>query len=406
MATVNIRRDVKDSFYRYKMPVLLTKIEGRGNGIKTVLPNMADVARALNRPASYPTKYFGSELGAQSTCNDDTERYIVNGAHDQNRMRELLDGFIDKFVLCQSCKNPETELIVSKDEYITADCKACGHVGDIDMRHKLSGYIVKNPPKKASKKGKKGAAGADSIAGQPGQVDEDEDDDQDELTRKIREGAAEVMSEEQAAKLIAQREADEDWGEDTSPEAVAARMAALGVSGDSSLLGGDDDEEEAGGPYAEFATWVKENKDEVSAAEIYKEAETRGVAKKTHRLLPYLFPALFTDKVADELPKYLALLAKITNSDKAVKALGGGIEKLLGVDYPDAVAQTPKVLMELYQNDIMDEDAIKHFATHVSKKYVSKDVSKRVRKAAEPMVKWLEEAESDEEESDDEEGRE
>ena len=34
------------------MPVLLTKIEGRGNGIKTVLPNMEDVARALNRPAT------------------------------------------------------------------------------------------------------------------------------------------------------------------------------------------------------------------------------------------------------------------------------------------------------------------------------------------------------------------
>ena len=32
------------------MPVLLTKIEGRGNGIKTVVPNMEDVARALNRP--------------------------------------------------------------------------------------------------------------------------------------------------------------------------------------------------------------------------------------------------------------------------------------------------------------------------------------------------------------------
>lgn len=32
------------------MPVLQTKIEGRGNGIKTVIPNMEDVARALARP--------------------------------------------------------------------------------------------------------------------------------------------------------------------------------------------------------------------------------------------------------------------------------------------------------------------------------------------------------------------
>ncbi|GAA5865049.1 hypothetical protein JCM3774_003950 [Rhodotorula dairenensis] len=63
-ATVNIRRDVRDSFYRYKMPVLLTKIEGKGNGIKTVFPNMADVARALNRPAS--CKLLAAESGDQS----------------------------------------------------------------------------------------------------------------------------------------------------------------------------------------------------------------------------------------------------------------------------------------------------------------------------------------------------
>lgn len=50
MTIVNIRRDVDDKFYRYRMPLLETKIEGRGNGIKTVVPNMSDIARALSRP--------------------------------------------------------------------------------------------------------------------------------------------------------------------------------------------------------------------------------------------------------------------------------------------------------------------------------------------------------------------
>lgn len=354
-AVVNIRRDVKDKFYRYKyvprppqppprvepsltlpstasslarrMPLLLTKIEGKGNGIKTVFPNMADVARALNRPASCaspsppsaswieegrlltpparpadPTKFFGCELGAQATFNDDTERYIVNGAHDQDRMRDLLDSFINKFVLCGSCKNPETELLVSKDDWITADCKACGHRGDVENKHKLCTFIVKNPPKKAGKKGKKGAAGADSIAGQPGQLD-GEDDDQDELSRKINEGAQALLSEEAAAKLIAQREADEDWGEDTSAEAVAKRMASLGVG--ASLLA-DDDDDEAGDKYSAFAATVTAD---MSNADIYQGAQD--VSSKSYKVLVPLVPALFTDEIVAEVPTRLALLAKV-----------------------------------------------------------------------------------------------
>ncbi|GAA5873192.1 hypothetical protein JCM5296_005629 [Sporobolomyces johnsonii] len=400
-AVVNVRRDVADKFYRYKMPLLLTKIEGKGNGIKTVFPNMADVARALSRPSSYPTKFFGCELGAQATFNDETERYIVNGAHDQNRMRDLLDVFIDKFVLCQSCKNPETELLVTKDDYILADCKACGHRGNIDMRHKLTTFILKHPPKKASKKSKKSAvAGADSIAGQPGQVDDGAESD-DELTKKIEAGAAQVMSEEQAAKLIAEREQADDWALDTSPEAVAARVAGLDAKLQSSLVLGDDDDDEAGGPYGVFGEWVKENKGKVSDAEIYKKAEEEGIAKK-HKTLVVLFQALFDEKVNTELKDHLPLLVKMTTSEKHQKSLLGGLERLVGEQHPECIPEVPKILMQLYQADILDEELLQSWGTHVSKKYVPKDVSKKVRKASEPFLKWLSEADSDSDEDDDE----
>jgi translation initiation factor 5 len=90
MAVVNIPRDVKDEFYRYKMPALIAKVlrvsiflsfftpllprlwyiiltyrvkvEGRGNGIKTVIVNMSDIAKSLARPPAYPTKFFGFEV--------------------------------------------------------------------------------------------------------------------------------------------------------------------------------------------------------------------------------------------------------------------------------------------------------------------------------------------------------
>src|ERR1700733_13321742 len=95
---VNIA-NVGDKFYRYKMPALEIKIEGNGNGIKTILVNIDKIAKSLNRPPSYPTKYFGCELGAQTRFDDKSERYIVNGAYELNKLMDLLEGFIKKFVL-------------------------------------------------------------------------------------------------------------------------------------------------------------------------------------------------------------------------------------------------------------------------------------------------------------------
>lgn len=74
-------------------------------------------------------------------------------------------------------------------------------------------------------------------------------------------------------------------------------------------------------------------------------------------------------------------------SEKHQKSLLGGLERLVGNEYPDLIPAVPKILMEFYQVDILDEDVVKQWGTHVSKKYVDRDVSKKVRKASEPFLK-------------------
>uniref|UniRef100_A0A8C1BLW6 Eukaryotic translation initiation factor 5 n=2 Tax=Cyprinus carpio TaxID=7962 RepID=A0A8C1BLW6_CYPCA len=211
--SVNVNRNVSDQFYRYKMPRLIAKVEGKGNGIKTVIVNMVDVAKALNRPPTYPTKFFGCELGAQTQFDAKNDRYIVNGSHEANKLQDMLDGFIRKFVLCSECDNPETDLHVNaKKQTIGSSCKACGNRGMLDTRHKLCTFILKNPPEtdsscvkeKKEKKNKKkdkengsgsGEAGNHNDIDAPDAVDGEEDDD--------------------------------DWAEETTEEAQRRRMEEI-----------------------------------------------------------------------------------------------------------------------------------------------------------------------------------
>ena len=152
---------VDDPEYRYKMPAVFGKIEGSGNGIKTALPNISDVALALHRGPGEVCKYFGTELGAQTRYNSDTDRAIVNGAHTDGMLQELMHRYVEKFVLCPVCRYPETDYKIKSDT-IWHRCKACGAKEMVDMSHKLSNYILAED-KKAKKEAKSKGNGKDKV---------------------------------------------------------------------------------------------------------------------------------------------------------------------------------------------------------------------------------------------------
>merc|ERR1712100_666221 len=118
-----------DKYFRYKMPPVEGKIEGRGNGIKTVIVNASAV-----------------ELGAVSKYDARVGSGTVNGAHDTNVLQELVNKFVDTFVICPCCKLPETSLHVGKKKNIIFICKACGRRSQCNTAHKLCTFICNNPP--------------------------------------------------------------------------------------------------------------------------------------------------------------------------------------------------------------------------------------------------------------------
>ncbi|WRT64241.1 uncharacterized protein IL334_001172 [Kwoniella shivajii] len=400
MAMVNIRRDVEDKFYRYKMPLLQIKVEGRGNGIKTVVPNMEDIARALNRPPTYSTKYFGCELGAQTSMA--SERYIVNGAHTADRLRELLDNFIEQFVLCPSCKNPETELVItgkSGHEDIHRDCKACGRQNGVNMRHKLIAYIIKNPPlkKDKGKKGKKGGMTAEANVGGPMVFEKNAEDgsgeDEGSPSGTPAPGDQSVPTTGTDIDAVLGR-SDPTLGNPDEAEEISKKLAKVDVNG-----GDDDDDEDADSPYALLGGWLEENK-EASDADVIEKIKEYGLAGK-YKVLVEIGHHIFSDEVSKEITKRIPLLQALVTSEKHQKALLGGLERLLALspntDSLLAAGTTSKVLMILYQDDLLDEELVKQWGTHVSKKYVDKEKSKKVRKSADAFLKWLDEADDESE---------
>ncbi|KIX03897.1 uncharacterized protein Z518_07450 [Rhinocladiella mackenziei CBS 650.93] len=421
MATINIRRDVTDPFYRYKMERLQSKIEGKGNGIKTVVANLPSVSASLARPPAYVIKYFGFELGAQTNTNPKDDRWIINGAHEASKLQDSLDGFISKFVLCKACKNPETEINI-KDGRILLDCKACGQRTQVDLRHKLSGFILKNEPKggkkvKKEKMSRRDRAKAESQengsmnGGSPHESNSDKGDAEDgdveiaagsddEFTKQIN-ADAKVIENKTNGEIK-----DEEWAVDTSAEAVAARAKELPSDLKRSLAFDDDEDGEENGAanvYDQLGTWIidetkaKGGISKVDDVDIYKKAKELGIESK-HKTLTVLAQTIFDENIVKQIPARASMLkTMIGESEKHQKAFLGGTERFVGNDHPQLIPQVPAILMGYYQNDLVSEEVAKAWGQKASKKYVDLSTSRKVRKAAEKFLQWLEEAESDDE---------
>jgi len=352
------------------MPKLTTKVEGSGNGIKTVITNMVAVAKALDRPPTYPTKYFGCELGAQVSMNTE---YIINGMHDPDKLMNLLYAFIRKFVLCAKCNNPETTLTVS-NQTIGQKCIACGYKTTIPKAiHKLTTYIINNPPESNGKEPKK------------------------EKETKTKTKSKKSSSDKTAnSNSPDNNNGEDDFGEEDF--------------GDDDFGNEENSLNDKKVKANIFYNLVKEKKeanqltDENVQKELVKEADRLGIKTKSTLILSEL---LFTENMLEEMKTYQRLLLRFcVENQKSQKYLLGGFEKLVGDVYKDKLFdESIKILKQFYDEDILDEEVILEWASKPSKKYVPKEMSKKIHEKVEPFIKWLKEADVESDESEEEDAK-
>ncbi|XP_047076316.1 eukaryotic translation initiation factor 5-like [Lolium rigidum] len=417
MALQNIGASNKDdAFYRYKMPRMLTKIEGRGNGIKTNIVNMVDIAKALARPASYTTKYFGCELGAQSKFDEKTGISIVNGAHDTGKLADILENFIKKYVQCANCGNPETEVLVSKKQTISLKCAACGFLSDVDMRDKLTNFILKNPPEeKKGGKDKKAMRRAEKERLKEGAA-------ADEEMKKLKKDAAKkkgCSSKENTVKRVTTRKkagggggsseeehstspthsgdaADEDdddvqWQTDTSAEAARKRIAEQLSAATAEMVVLSTEET----PYDELVEEIKSSLGNAATAAQLK-AVLSSSTLPAKDVMNALFKALFHGAgkgFANDVKKNREYLAVAVPDEGAQIVLLQAIGSFCSECSAEALKEVPVVLKVLYDGDVLEEETIVQWYDEA---VAAGECSKAVENARR-FVEWLQSAESDEE---------
>lgn len=453
MALLNIGAgNSDDAFYRYKMPKMITKIEGRGNGIKTNIVNMVDVAKALARPASYTTKYFGCELGAQSKFDEKTGTSHVNGSHDTAKLAGLLENFIKKYVQCFGCGNPETEILITKNQMIQLNCAACGFVSDVDMRCKLTTFILKNPPEsKKGSKDKKALRRAEKERLKEGQA---ADEEQKKLKKEgkkkgssSKEGTIKVISTKKKAggsdddhvspphsqvdeKEVIDEDDDGDvhWQTDTSMEAAQLRIQEQlsAVTADMVMLSTNESEKKTkvtskasnksnGSTSSKQDNHKAENGNsdlhETLAVEKLKENLKKGVSanhmrpllgslsgsdqEKMLALLEALFDGTEKGFSKEVVKKKNYLSAAIAEDEESQLLLLKAVESFCGKASSSALKEIALVLKALYDADVVEEEYILQWYQAGLK---GENKGSQIWKNAKPFIDWLQSAESESEE--------
>jgi len=429
-----------DAFYRYKMPRMITKIEGRGNGIKTNIVNMVDIAKALARPASYTTKYFGCELGAQSKFDEKTGTSHVNGAHDTAKLAGLLENFIKKYVQCYGCGNPETEILITKNQMIQLKCAACGFVSDVDMRDKLTTFIVKNPPEvKKGSKDKKAMRRAEKERLKEGEMaDEEQKKLKKEAIKKkgtssSKDGApkskkkANGSDEDRASPPRSftdekddahdKEDVDDDddiqWQTDTSLEAARQRIQEQlsAVTADMVMLSTDEPEKEKAGTkvsdnsengnsmtYRTLVAEVKANLNKgVKAKELVSHLAALPASgqEKMSALYEALFEGIEKGFAKEAIKKKNYLAAAVAEEEGMQLLLLCAIEEFSCKSTSNALKEVALVLKALYDTDVLEEE---HIVEWYQKGLKGDNKNSQIWKNAQPFIEWLQNAESESDE--------
>jgi len=412
--------DVTDVHYRYKMPVPSIKVEGRGNGIRTLVLNMRDIAKALNVSPKYITKYFGSEKGAQSKYDADGHA-VINGQFDNTSVKQIFSDFIKKFVLCSKCHYPETTINVGKNDTVYLQCKACGQQTVIDPREKLYSFILKNPPPQlqsvtvstttsatgtTSEVGQQMASGVTSTGTSGDSGLNSESAAEKTITTTTAADIAissltQLQPKQQNSIQIQQQpqyydEGTVEWSLDVSDEAVRKRREEEGLSEKiKNLTIVQDLEDEALVNPVDIMKEFLSKKQHVTEQQLLRASLKlkKDYDLRDTEMVHLLFQSLFQDKVniVSLIKKRGRVLQRFIKNPAQQKIILAYIEELICLKEEELLKSTSIILEALYDAELVDDETVLNewFESKKGKYLKDPTAIEKVRIAAKPFMTWL-----------------
>lgn len=426
-----------DPSYRYKMPRLVSKVEGKGNGVKTVLMNCSEIATALYRSTGQVCKYFGCELGAMTNYDEAVDKALVNGAFDTGILQEALTGYINRFVLCPSCNNPETIQEIKgkkKSAVIMLKCKACGALGEADNTHKLVTYIIKEKSndtsvlsKKELRKQRRNERNKKKGVEEK-TVSSVSDDEQREKRKKkkkrskdktkkdlqdddVKKKKKKKKKKKVKVKAVADEMNSDSEEEENNVDGIAADLGELTVN-DIAVLDNVVDKVSNG---------IKAGSNGQELLEFVELQQSDSGLRKAERIPILLYSLLYVDISLVKLTGILSTFAKVVAGVKSSFLQEKEVELSILTSWEEGIARlgddkkreralslVPLFLKSFYDEELIEETTLLQWAKKSldGKKYkhsrcvVEDDILELIKLRAKPVIEWLETADSDSDDSD------
>lgn len=117
-----------EAYERWTMPRPIVRSVGRR---ATVIINFKEIANELRRDPEHLLKFLSGEMA--TLANFDGTRAVFKGRFRADSIRNLLEVYTKKYVVCPVCKRPDTKIIREKRLWFL-QCEACGAKSSIGTK--------------------------------------------------------------------------------------------------------------------------------------------------------------------------------------------------------------------------------------------------------------------------------